>query len=301
MRLYNSLFSSDLLKYNNLTVQCLTWIADWAIIVLDYAKSLGSTYFQIDASFMALKPYVYCVPMLIIQNAPIPLGLVLDPSESHYLFLKFFDYIEKYIDCINSFPVLSDQGTAIISYCKSKNINQYFCYRHLIEKLGSGSLIGIFAKNLLFSPTIEIYEIKLIQYISDINLFIEKGIITEKQIKKFVQIFELEFSNGIITQSNTTDFQNALWNRSLLGISTCSNHIERLHRTLNEKTSGKRSIIERLFICINEINNYYINFEKNSRKQAKSLLNKLIKKAKKNKYDFKKCPFDCHWGEIYSN
>ena len=68
--LNNCIKFDNLLKYDNQKVQYLIWVAPW----FDAFLNMGH-YIQIDASFEALEPYVYSVPLLIIDNAPIPLGI----------------------------------------------------------------------------------------------------------------------------------------------------------------------------------------------------------------------------------
>lgn len=83
------------------------------------------------------------------------------------------------------------------------------------------------------------------------------------------------------------------------GISTCSNHIERIHRTLNLKTSTFRSLSKRFAETINTINSYYNNYSVNSRRQVKKTLSKMEAEAKKFNYN-KKITCDCGWEEIYT-
>ena len=54
----------------------LCWVAPWASSFID-----KMSYFMIDASFFALRPYVYCVPHGVCCNTSIPLGLSVYGSE----------------------------------------------------------------------------------------------------------------------------------------------------------------------------------------------------------------------------
>ena len=300
IRLYNKLFNSNkLLIYNDACIQSLSWIAPWCIDILKFAINTKCSYFQIDASFLALDPYVYCTPIIIIQNASLPLGLVLGPSEHQNLFLDFFNFLELFFANYNIFPVLSDQGSAIITFCKIKNIKQFFCYRHILEKFGSQSILAIYARMLLFTTKIEIYEKKLDQVLSDVNLLIQNHVISEKQIHKFIDHFNLKYENGILLRNEIIDFESSLWNRAMLGISTCSNHIERFHRTLNERTSKNQNILRRLSNVVNVIKEHYSTFPQRSRIQAKKTLIKLKKTAIKKRFNSDKC--DCGWDFVYSN
>ena len=113
---------------------------------------------------------------------------------------------------------------------------------------------------------------------SDINLLFQKKILAEKQLIQFANIFNLKLIDGKLSHSNIFDFESALWNRSELGISTCSNHIERFHRTLNEKTNQNQNILHRLSIVIEIISEYYYSFSQRSRRQTKKLYENMKKK-----------------------
>ena len=257
---------------------------------------------QIDASFHALRPYTYCVPLLIIHNASIPIGLSLGPSESSNLFDVFFQNLSN-IDKnfkLTYFPILSDEGKAIKKFTNNEeNVKHFFCYRHIIEKMGSNSLIGGITRNLLFQTKYEYYKKVLPQAISDINLYFENQLISEKSIKKFVKVFQLSISEKNEIINTEYDHEHGLWNRQQYGVSTCSNHIERLHRTMNTAVKGISCVHLRLSIVISSLEKYCENFEKNSRKQAKKLFMKLQNKGKEN--NLKDCCGKCGWSAIYSN
>ena len=288
-------------------VQSLTWIAEWAFSCI---HTVGHKYFQVDASFYALSPYVYFIPLLIIDNASLPLGISIGPSEHQNLFLDFFEFIEKndFSFHLNSYKILSDGGNAIRSFADTKKCQQFFCYRHLLENVGSNSALGVVTRRLLFQPSQEHYISELNQSISDANCFLKNNLVNPTQLKKFINIFNFALSSDNLIQVREFDHPHGLWKRANFGISTCSNHIERLHRTLNQKVSLNQSILSRLSIVFSELHEYYIHFEENSRRQALYVYKKLQKNAEKNNYyeldnyyELKACPFDCKWGEIYSH
>lgn len=295
--LYDSIKSSDLLQYNNKSVQYCVWISPWSI---EFLKMKG--YIQIDASFYALRPYVYFVPLLIIDNAAIPLGIVIGPSENQKLFDLFYDYlysIDPTID-MSKFPILSDEGKAIQSFSNNHNLIHFYCYRHLIEKVGSNSILGEITRKLLYQTSIESFNQSLIGFSRDINTYISHSLITIKQVNTFSKIFSLyRFGKYVLPQ--TWKYQHGIWNRMNYGVSTCSNHIERLHRTMNESTSNIRSVKNRFNIVIKKLFDYYNNFEINSRKQAEHLLKKFYDYANKHDFDVNiSCPYNCGWNTIYS-
>ena len=99
-----------MIYFNGKPVQTLCWIAEWAFDSFSFSRK----YLQLDASFYALQPYVFCVPLLIINNASLPLGIIIGPSEHQNLFSEFFDLINKStilpFDCLG---ILSDEGKSI--------------------------------------------------------------------------------------------------------------------------------------------------------------------------------------------
>lgn len=296
--LFDSIINNNLLIYNNKSVQCLVWIPSY---IKDYI-SIGS-YIQIDASFYALHPYVYSIPLLIYNNSSIPLGIVMGPSESEKLYDLIYQCIEKILGRkINNIPILSDEGTAIASFASNRNIDQYLCYRHLIEKIGSRTYIAQIVRRLLFIPTIDKYEIELVQAIAEVNCLIKNNDINYKTAKQFTKIFSLNLDNNNMIQFYSSNHPNGLWNRQLIGISTCSNHIESLHKALNTLTASSKNIYKRTNIVISKLEDMINNFEVNSRRQAVKLLEYMNKKAEEMEIpQYKQCPCNCGWGEVYSN
>ena len=296
--LYDSIVDRKLLTYDNKSVQYLVWIAPWA-----HAFISKGGYFQIDASFAALFPYVYAVPLLIQNNASIPLGISIGPSEHFLLFNLFFDFLQSIYNLnLKDLIILSDEGKAIEKFVNNLNdATHFFCFRHLIEKLGSFTPIASIARRLLFKNTLDLYEAALCQAISDVNVLIENKQVTNDAVLKFIQIFGLEMHDGKVIQGKTTNHKNGLWCRAPFGVSTCSNHIERLHRTLNESTQKSRSIAKKFFIVITQLKSYYSNYSEHSRRQAKELLKKLINVASdSSKRIVTKSSCECGWGDIYT-
>ena len=252
--------NEKLLKFGGKNVQFLVWICPWANAFL----KMHHGYFQIDASFYALKPYTYSIPLLIVDNAPIPIGIVVGPSEHQNLFNTFFEFlIEKYdlIEVIN-FPILSDEGKAIDAFSRNYGFPHFFCFRHLIEKMGSGSIMGTITRRLLYQTNKSNFKTELEQAISDIYIYFKKGLIDLNSIYKFRNIFELYSFAYLLIPTKEPDHMHGIWNRINNVVSTCSNHVERLHRTMNEAVSNTKSIERRIQTVMIKIIDYYKCFEK---------------------------------------
>jgi hypothetical protein len=148
------------LMYQEKEVVQITYIHPLAISIVNYAS-----YFQIDASFKALKPYAYSIPLGIIQNEALPLGLQMSPSEKGLLYQTFFTQLQstvhQHIDPDFSFEYqafLSDQGKGLINFVQSVNGRHFFCYRHLIEAVRSSTFASLILRRLLFTSSFEEYE-----------------------------------------------------------------------------------------------------------------------------------------------
>ena len=239
------------------------------------------------------------------KNAAIPIGIILGPSENYLLFNLLFDFLHSiypFFD-LRIFPILSDEGNAISKFINLHDMEEihFYCFRHLIEKVGSFTPIAAVTRRLLFIPTLDQYIASLPQAISDVNEFIKNNLVTSNGIQKFINIFNLNFNNNQIYQNDIIDHKNGLWRRAPYGISSCSNHIERLHRTLNEATAGSYSITKKHSIVISEITKYYSNYSEKSRNQVKKTVKKLIERANNSKNsDIERKTCSCGWSEIYS-
>ena len=181
------------------------------------------------------------------------------------------------------------------------NSTQFLCYRHLIEKVGAHTPIGAITRRLLFIQSLDRYEDSLPQPLSDVNTLIANKMVSESAINKFIEIFGFEFKNGMVLQGESTNHKNALWMRSPFGVSTCSNHVERLHLSLNNATKNFKSKVMRLNQILIKLTKYYDNYSKRSRRQARELYSHL-KEVENNPNNeivqTKNC--NCGWSEIYT-
>jgi hypothetical protein len=70
------------LVYQDDKIGHCTWIAPWTSMIMSEYCRLAQCV-ELDASFFALRPCVYIVPMAVIANWDPPLGLIVCPSERH--------------------------------------------------------------------------------------------------------------------------------------------------------------------------------------------------------------------------
>ena len=221
-------------------LQSFRWLLPWAT-----DGFLKSNYVQLDASFHALHPYVYCIPLAIIRNHPVLLGLFVERSENKIMYSNFFSSLmslEIPIDLIREKPILSDQGRAIIAAVAEVGAFHFFCFRHLIEKLGGRTILAAMARRLLYLPSQSQYIESLPQTLSDLHALAQNNLIDVTDVVKICDIFDWQYSDGVIIPREDGLFTQAIWFRGPMSVSTCSNHIERLHRTLNESVGDVKII-----------------------------------------------------------
>jgi hypothetical protein len=273
----------------------MTWIHPKALDV-----SASSQYLQLDASFEALRPFIYSIPLGMLYNNALPLGLQISPTEREDHYSSFFDRLTHQIAevygpentaSITGLPILSDEGTALKAFCETCHINQFLCYRHLLESIGSSTFVGLIVQRLLFTSCLEEYEAELPQAFADLHEVDQRDLITRAQKKKLERLFNWEYNenNKAFQPANdgTVDFKQALWNRAAHWVSTCSNHVERLHRTCNEAISLCSNFVHRLAKVIEVINEKF----KALRSKAKDI---HLPASSVCIHPM------CHWGEIYA-
>ena len=112
-----------------------------------------------DASFKFTKPFCYSMPLMVLYNRSIPIGLSVAITEKNELYSRFLDHIE----ISSNTSVLCDLGKALHSVCKEYHLNRFICHRHLIERFNSNSLCGYLITKLCQIKTFDKYN-KFISY-----------------------------------------------------------------------------------------------------------------------------------------
>jgi hypothetical protein len=234
-----------------------SWIAPWARRLLMMG---GVQYLELDASFHAVRPYVYAIPFAVIANYGIPLGLIMTPTERQESYELFYEGARRVgVDSavVDVLPLLSDEGLGLIAYARAHRLSHYFCFRHRLELLGSGTFVALLARRLFFCGTESEYRSLKLVTIIDFDVARTESAITPEGAQQFCRFFGLEIDrNGHCIELRDDPFvPQALWSsRGDRGVATCSNHCEGSHGRLNRKTSGKLSLLRRLAIVIDFIN-----------------------------------------------
>jgi hypothetical protein len=154
----------------------LVWIAPWAAAALRIAD-----FYELDCSFRALRPLVYSVPMAVCHNVGIPLGIVVAPTERSEVYAMFAKALSEHAmvaaEELRRWAVLSDEGTALAKYA-SLHLAHFLCFRHLLECLGSSTIVAVLAARLLVTLTKEAFEAILPQTLSDFAFACREGLVT---------------------------------------------------------------------------------------------------------------------------
>jgi hypothetical protein len=288
-------------------VVTFTWVAPWARSVLE---SGFVQYVELDASFYAIRPYAYIIPFAIIANYGIPLGLAVAPSEREEAYRLFDESLKRIglgAGLVELTPVLSDQGKALIAYCKGYEFRHFFCFRHFLELLGSGTYVAMLARRLLFTGSEGEYrQLKAITIV-DFQIGCREGAITSKGARHFCELFGLSLSeeNQVTVNDSDPFLTQALWShRGSLGVATCTNHSEGFHGRANRKVAGVRCLIRRIAIVIDMLNNKHDHFSLSKiNRSAKVMLSALSESAKMDQrepIDTTRCPENCGWDHIYA-
>ena len=279
------------IEYNNERVHSIVWISNAFKSLFESAKI---NCIELDGSFDAIYPYVYCVFNIIINNESIPMGISLGPSEKFELYSNIFDVIQKtpefsqYFHIIQSTPILSDEGAALKSLCKNYNFIHFFCFRHIIEKFGSKSRLGLIVRNLLYSSySPELFQEKFEKSIYAICAALHSA--NEKTINQFNKLFNAHYDQKTNSFQKNPDFvEQSLYSRARFGVPTTTNHSESLHQKLNAETKTMRQPIEMFERIIQHI------LEKQDLFPTHRNFDEAIKKIKeKSKHKTGECGLHC--------
>jgi hypothetical protein len=146
---------------------------------------------------------VYSIPLAVRAKVGIALGIVMVPSErqavcslfAHVLAEKGFSRRE-----LLELPLLSDAGTALRSYAEGNaeregyRRHHYLCCRHLRESIGSGTIVALRARRLLFTTTEEVFKDIYPYTIAGFVLGCRQNLISAPGRRKFAELFGVDLA-----------------------------------------------------------------------------------------------------------
>jgi hypothetical protein len=136
-------------------------------------------------------------------NVSVPLGFFLAPSERTEVFSIFADALaEKSFSLRDLYEIslLSDAGTALRSSAdggfrrRGYHRRHYLCHRHLLESLGSNTLVSLLARCLLFTRTQDTFREFYPQAIADFALGSQQNLISDARRVKIGKLFRVELT-----------------------------------------------------------------------------------------------------------
>ena len=260
---------------------------------------------ELNASFKAIKPYCYCTVNSIYNNESIPIALIIGISETNELYELVYKYLVDFgIDehKLNMIPVLSDMGSGLLLFCQNRNLKQFFCHRHILERFGHPVLRN-WAKRIIECTTEDEYDTVVLQINEEIKIWysqIDKSAMPPKIVD--IQMMIDKFTDN---RKYSVD-KFALWKRINYHVCRCSNHSEALHRVFNAKNSKYRSFEKKLASMIKVIIKKFTLQENNHGRSIKNryLKLKLCYEQEKGKnlqcnYSDNNCK--CGWSQYYSS
>lgn len=257
----------------------LTIVFPWA---RDFLNNVH--YIELDASFRAVRPYVFCVTQGIFFNESIPLGITIGPSENKLLYQLFFDVVNDVsgnaIDWKNK-SVLSDMGTALIALCKELNVNHFFCHRHILEHFGSSSPLAFFCRRLLKCLSLEEFQQVAEEVSMELELYLSGKEITDENKRKKIEDLKtmLALDQGD-SESNYYYTKWALWYRKEFHVGRCSNHNEAFHSVLNNDLKPGFSLCTKIKKLIDKTIEHFLGLPKRYGDSIQRKINKQIDKIR---------------------
>jgi hypothetical protein len=222
--------SEKFITVNGMAVIGFGWLTPFAVDAFHL-----SNYVDLDVTFEILNPYVASIPMGVVRNHSITLGLFFSTSENSELYEHFFKLL-KFSgiteDAIRKKPFMSDEGAALRSAISKNASHHFLCFRHIIEKFGSNSILGMIVKKLLFSITPEQYRSNLETALPKIRYSHSKHLISDVQLKRFRLTFGVDDAFRLPAIEEVYNMPHGLWHHLNDAIGTTTNHLEGHHHII---------------------------------------------------------------------
>jgi hypothetical protein len=175
------------------------WVAPWAISLI--TTLVRAKYLQLDGSFMVLKPFTYVIWQVIVNNISLPVGFSMGPTESRQLFEIFRDALindcHLHPDALDSLPILSDEGLGVKAYAEGHDNPHFYCFCHLLRKLGAGTPVSLIARRALFCSTLREFTEECLKLAADLLALRESHIIAQDSFCSLCEFL------GFVTDGST--------------------------------------------------------------------------------------------------
>lgn len=245
-------------SFFNGSLQELHYIPPESVSVLKASARIACI--QLDCSFHFFDPYVFAIPSAIIQNAYLPFGLAIGCSENAELFRSFYEFFFNSTQIeLKEYPVLSDMGSAIRSFCEGSEIRQYFCCTHILRSIGNNSKVRFLIKRLLKLQIIEDAERCLYLLKDTVN----RTTLNQGEVDAFRRIGIIVYDNGLQIDEWEPLFEMCcLVYRLEDCIPPSTNSEEGLHSHINEHKRRNQSFWTKVQIIIEMFMDRYRTYGK---------------------------------------
>jgi hypothetical protein len=233
---------------------------------------------QLDGTFHFFHPYVLSIPVAIINNAYIPLGFSIGPSENFKLFSNFYNlFIDSISSKISSIPVLSDGGTAIHALCTAFKIPHYFCITHLLRLIGGNNRFIFLFKKLLNITS----EEDVLQFLEYLNILILE-INDRGELETYLEKIGLQINKDTKLIENGVLFRQCCFAfRIQFGIPKTTNNLESLHSHINDLKGRHNNFWCLVCSLIDLFQERYSNFLEGVRHNYHVALSTILKSKNK--------------------
>jgi hypothetical protein len=265
-------------------IAALAWVDPRALAAWDWA-----TCELIDASFYALRPYVYFVFNGIYNGITLPLGLMMCPSESTAAIALWHTLLEECAGRrlqFHQMPVVADGHRAEKLYCQEFNRHLYMCLFHLPRTIGCPYVRGLVSRACYTYTEAHWVEIRDSIRV-DIAAAVHVGMCGADTAAKAYLI--IGWSEATATWS---DFPHALFNRPS-NVETSSNKTERMHALLNAHCR-RGPVFARLVSVIRQIGETLDRAHEDQLRNARARAALVSGKADSNP------ACDCGYGEFWA-
>jgi hypothetical protein len=236
---------------------------------------LRAKYIELDCSWRGLAPFAYCIPLAIVNNEAIPLGLIITPTEAKLTYEWFFHDLEAYAGIrLPDKCVLSDEGEAIIAFVRDRGWPHFFCWWHLIHKFRGCRILQIMVIRILRFPEERDFLLELETVKMQLTLLVDAEYVSLADAKTFA-VF-LGYSAYPIRDDEECHYQHGVWFRHEIEDCATTGHNERIHRTTEGKTEGVVTLPERLSRAEEVITAKCKQFTDGVHQQRQRLIKKMV-------------------------
>jgi hypothetical protein len=198
-----------------------------------------------DATWKIIRGCVSSILMLSFCNVGIPIALAIGPKEDKALDEIFYATIfERFGIHIESYPVVSDQGTALRAVCAEHAHPQFFCLRHFLVslkcKLWSNEIGNLIRCRVHhdFRNLCRQYEPRFAEALRD------PGSARAKRLGKVLQTVGLAMSaDGIVVSEQSKWASISMMERVSTRLPSTSNALESFHGHGNAQTPRRNDFL----------------------------------------------------------